>query len=460
MRHPVEISLRLRRLTDSGTTLALICGKKSTEVHFSLLPANIEVHPCSYSWRTAAHIVPALVEGAALAAELGEPGDKYASIAPHVLCFLQRFWIPSGGYVDSNINANDGRTGKDANSILASIHTFDPSLGCDASTFQPCSDRALSNLKSVVDSMRWYNINNGIPAGTAVAVGRYSEDVYYDGNTWYLNTLAVAEQLYDALYVWQQEESITVTDTSLSFFRELASNAATGTFASDTSTYTSLFNAVSAYADGFVDVVATYVPDDGSMSEQYSKGNGAPLGASDLTWSYASFLTASSRRAGTVPPSWANHTSISVPGTCQRTSAVGSYSSATATSFPENQTPTDGVPEPTWTPPPCETPTVVDVTFEVRVRTQFGQNVKVVGDADELGGWNTNEGVSLSASQYTESDPVWKGTVGLGAGEAIEYKYIIVNQDTSIVWERDPNREYTVPRSCREAVSKSDTWRQ
>lgn len=407
-----------------------------------------------------AYVVLALVEGAALAAELGKPGEKYAAIAPHVLCFLQRFWIPSGGYVDSNINANDGRTGKDANSILTSIHTFDPSLSCDASTFQPCSDRALSNLKSVVDSMRWYNINKDIPRGTAVAVGRYSEDVYYDGNPWYLNTLAVAEQLYDAIYVWKQEGSITVTQISLSFFQELVPDVASGTYASGTSTYTALFNAVSAYADGFVDIVASYIPEDASMSEQYSKDNGMPLGALDLTWSYASFLTASSRRAGIVPPSWANHTSISVPGTCQRTSAVGSYSSATATSFPENQTPTDGVPEPTWTPPPCETPTVVDVTFEVRVRTQFGQSVKVGGDADELGGWNTGNGVPLSASQYTESDPVWKGTVELGAGEVIEYKYIIVNQDGSVVWERDPNRGYAVPRSCRKAVSRSDTWRQ
>jgi len=417
-----------------------------------------EVNGSSFFTVAAQH--RALVEGAALAAELGKAGDKYANIAPQVLCFLQKFWIPSGGYVDSNINANDGRTGKDANSILASIHTFDPSLGCDASTFQPCSDRALSNLKSVVDSMRWYNINSGIPRDQAAAVGRYSEDVYYNGNPWYLNTLAAAEQLFDALYVWQQESSITITQTSLSFFRDLVSSAAVGTYASGTATYTALFDAVSAYADGFVEVVASYTPDDGSLSEQYSKDTGAPLGASDLTWSYAAFLTAAHRRAGVVPPSWANHTSLSVPGTCRRTSVAGSYSSATATSFPESQTPVRGVPEPTWTPAPCETPSVVDVTFEVRVQTQWGQSVKVVGDIDELGSWNTGNAVSLSASQYTESNPVWKGVVEIGAGDAIKYKYIIVNQDGSVVWEKDPNREYTVPKSCRQSVSRSDTWQQ
>ena len=44
----------------------------------------------------------ALVEGASLATELGQPGDKYSVIAPHILCFLQAFWVPTGAYIDSN----------------------------------------------------------------------------------------------------------------------------------------------------------------------------------------------------------------------------------------------------------------------------------------------------------------------------------------------------------------------
>lgn len=63
--------------------------------------------------------------------------------------------------------------------ILASIHTFDSgSTSCDRETFQPCSDRALANHKAVVDSFRdLYDVNRGIAAKAAVAVGRYSEDV-------------------------------------------------------------------------------------------------------------------------------------------------------------------------------------------------------------------------------------------------------------------------------------------
>lgn len=326
-------------------------------------------------------------------------------------------------------------------------------------TFQPCSDKALANLKAVVDSFRWYNINRGLPLGKAIAVGRYSEDVYYGGNPWYLNTLAVAEQLYDALYTWKQESSMNVTQTSLSFFRDLAPDIGTGTYDADSPTYTTLFSAASAYADDFVNMAAKYVPQDGSMSEQYSKNTGTPLGASDLTWSYASFLTAAARRAGIVPRPWANNTKISAPGVCQRMSVIGSYSRATKTSFPDNQTPISGKPTPTTSLPPCVTPTSVEVTFEVRVRTEFGQTMKVVGDIEEIGSWNTSEAVPLSASHYTDADPVWKGTVKLATGQTTEYKYIKVSPGGSVIWERDPNRVYMVPRACRTAVSRWDTWR-
>jgi glucoamylase len=79
----------------------------------------------------------ALVEGSALAALLGKSCTYCDSQAPQILCFLQTFWGPSQGYILANINQNNGRTGKDANTILGSIHVFDPTAGCDATTFQP-----------------------------------------------------------------------------------------------------------------------------------------------------------------------------------------------------------------------------------------------------------------------------------------------------------------------------------
>jgi hypothetical protein len=93
-----------------------------------------------------------------------------------------------------------------------------------------CSDRALANHKVVTDSFRSiYTINSGIAEGTAVAVGRYPEDSYQGGNPWYLNTLAAAELLYDALYTWNKQGYITVTSTSLAFFQDFSSSVTAGT---------------------------------------------------------------------------------------------------------------------------------------------------------------------------------------------------------------------------------------
>ena len=125
----------------------------------------------------------ALVEGIALAGQIGKSCPGCVSQAPQILCFLQSFW--NGQWILSNINENNGRVNKDANSILGAIHTFDPAAGCDDSTFQPCSAKALANHKVIADAFRSiYSINSGIPEGQAVSVGRYPEDVYMGGNPW------------------------------------------------------------------------------------------------------------------------------------------------------------------------------------------------------------------------------------------------------------------------------------
>ncbi len=139
-----------------------------------------EVNGLSFFTLAAQH--RALVEGNALAGSIGQSCPHCVSQAPQVLCALQRFW--NGNHIVSNIDVNINRNGKDANSVIASIHVFDPEAGCDDATFQPCSSRALSNHKELIDAFRFYQINSGIQAGNALAVGRYPEDVYQGGHPW------------------------------------------------------------------------------------------------------------------------------------------------------------------------------------------------------------------------------------------------------------------------------------
>ncbi|KAF5854936.1 hypothetical protein ETB97_010557 [Aspergillus alliaceus] len=392
----------------------------------------------------------ALVEGSTFAKSVGSSCPYCDSQAPQVRCYLQSFW--SGSYILANFGG--GRSGKDINTVLGSIHTFDPKAGCDDTTFQPCSARALANHKMVTDSFRSiYAINSGRAQNQAVAVGRYPEDSYYNGNPWFLTTLAAAEQLYDALYQWDKLGSLTITDVSLSFFKALYNPAATGTYASSTTVYKDIVAVVKTYADGYMQIVQKYAAPNGSMAEQYTKADGTQTSARDLTWSYAALLTAHNRRNAVVPAPWGQSAATSIPSACSPTSASGTYSSVVITSWPT----ISGYPGAPDTP--CQKPTTVSVTFEVKATTVYGENVKIVGSVSQLGSWNPNNAIALSADRYTTNNPLWTGTVNLPAGQSFEYKFIRV-QNGAVTWESDPNRKYTVPSACGvKSAVESDVWR-
>ncbi|OCB88871.1 glucoamylase [Sanghuangporus baumii] len=374
----------------------------------------------SSSFFTAAVQHRSLREGAALAMQIGQTSvvDGYTTQAANVLCFMQSFWNSGGSYMTANTGG--GRSGKDANTVLASIHTFDANASCDSATFQPCSDRALENLKVYVDAFRSvYSINSGIASTNAVATGRYPEDSYFNGNPWYLTTLAVAEQLYDAITVWNAQGSLNVTSVSQLFFSTFQSGVAVGTYPSSSSTFTSLISSIKSFADGFVSVVAQYTPSNGSLAEQYSKTDGTPTSAVDLTWSYAAALTAFAARDGFVPASW-GAAGLTVPSTCS-TGGSGSGGS-------------------------------VPVTFNVQATTVFGENIYITGSVDALQNWSPDNAIILNADNY----PTWSVTINLPASTTIQYKYIR-KFNGAVTWESDPNRQITTPSSG--SFIQNDVWR-
>lgn len=123
-----------------------------------------------------------LIEGSALATTLGVTCTG-CDQAPQILCFLQSYW--TGSFLEANINVNNGRGGHDANTFLGSIAIFDVEASCAGATFQPCSSKALASFKAYVDAFSGvYSINDGIAAGSGIALGRYPEDTYQGGNPW------------------------------------------------------------------------------------------------------------------------------------------------------------------------------------------------------------------------------------------------------------------------------------
>jgi len=95
----------------------------------------------------------------------------------------------------------------------------------------------------------------------------------------------------------------------------------------------------------------------------------------------------------------------------------------------------------------------VAVTFAVDAQTVWGENIFVVGNRAELGSWNTNNGVALSAATY----PIWRGTVQLPHDVTFEYKYIKKNEWGYVTWETGANRVRSTNSSC--AVTFNDVWR-
>jgi glucoamylase len=88
-----------------------------------------------------------------------------------------------------------GRSGYGAVPLTVSVLNFDPTLGCDSATFQPCSDRALSSLKVVGDAFREiYPINKKLSPNQSPFFGFFLEDKLYGGQ--------VKRQLAFSLLSW------------------------------------------------------------------------------------------------------------------------------------------------------------------------------------------------------------------------------------------------------------------
>ncbi|KAF2267267.1 1, 4-alpha-D-glucan glucohydrolase [Lojkania enalia] len=388
----------------------------------------------------------ALVEGSALGKKLGADTEAYDSEAPNILCFLQTYW--NGNYTVANVGIEQQRTGIDSNTILTSIATFDPEEGCDDALFQPCSHRSLANLKVYVDSFRTvYTINKKAKTGP-VATGRYAEDVYYGGNPWYLTTLAVSEQLYDAIQQWSTVRSLTITDVDLAFWKSIYPSAKAGTYKPRDRQWNKLLDSVLEYADGFVNIALKYTPASGALAEQYSRENGTAVSARDLTWSYASFVTMRSARLSATSnypqvPSWGAQTIKSVPKQCVASSAVGVYKPAIKAGAP-----------------PGSGQCTVMVTFDVNATTFYGENIYLSGNTTDLGNWRVFDAFAMSANEYTQERPLWTIDVELPANETIQYHYLRSQPNGTWIHETK-NRTYTVP-PCANVIGGNvtidDAW--
>eukprot|EP00882_Tetradesmus_deserticola_P003887 GHRQ01004111.1.p1 GENE.GHRQ01004111.1~~GHRQ01004111.1.p1 ORF type:complete len:251 (+),score=115.78 GHRQ01004111.1:188-940(+) len=97
------------------------------------------------------------------------------------------------------------------------------------------------------------------------------------------------------------------------------------------------------------------------------------------------------------------------------------------------------------------------VKFHVRYKTDFGQEVFLVGNCSALGDWDVLQGVRLVWS----AGHIWEGSVELPAGAHIQYKYVVRNSDGSVVrWQEGDNVSLELPGGPAEALALDveDSW--
>jgi len=300
-------------LLDHGGN-ALVTEVLWPSIHIDLLWITMVWNRTSYeldelsntnSYWTSSVQYHALRDGSRLAQKIGLTWDvpKFEATARSVLDFMQTFWDGNDGYLRASTDLS--RT-VDIASLFATVYNFDIEAGCDAETFQPCSDKALSTIKVSVERFKTlYEVTRNYPPNKGSALGLFFEETVFDGGQpWFISSFACAQALYYALSTWNHLGELDITSISLPFFQIFNADIKVGRYTRLSWEYYSLRRSIQDYADSFVELAAKYTPESGVFTDMFNKTDGSPVGAPGYSWGYASALMTFEARRGAIPRSW------------------------------------------------------------------------------------------------------------------------------------------------------------
>lgn len=250
----------------------------------------------------------ALRTGAKLAQQLGDEGAAryYLEVAKDIHAALEQHWSDSTGLIGATLNFKGGHDYKYSNIdiavVLGVLHA-----GFDSGEFSPLDDRVLATAQKIEESFRGiYSVNDpGRFPGLGTAIGRYPEDKYsgqankWEGNPWILTTAAMGELNYRLAAKLRAGASLDVTSRNLPFLHAAVGSTLGGQelkagmkIQAGSKEMAQLVAGLVARGDAFMKRVRMHANPDGSMAEQIDRNSGYMVSARDLTWSYASFITA------------------------------------------------------------------------------------------------------------------------------------------------------------------------
>ena len=109
----------------------------------------------------------------------------------------------------------------------------------------------------------------------------------------------MAQYLYSVASEYQAAGSLTVNNATAPFFAYYAPTAGlkSKTYSSNTKEFSSVIASLKGWGDAYIRRIKYHTPASGNLAEEFNRNNGIAQGAADLTWSYASLLTAAFARA-------------------------------------------------------------------------------------------------------------------------------------------------------------------
>ncbi len=291
--------------------------------------ARIWRQPCFDLWEelrgrhlyTQAVQYSALRSGAKFFSSLGESefAVRLDQEATEAELEIEKYWDSKRGYIGASINRevrphdpNYKDENLDTSVILAALHSHETRPQILSFT----SDRLLATAHALERAFTdEYTINHG---KATIAIGRFTDDVYFGGNPWYMTTAAFAELYYQIAHAISENGAITVSDENRDFLLSTLSHSGgsqktLATMVQADSRPSCILTAgqkistleplgkellikLRQKGDGFLEVIRQNTGEGGHLAEQFDRNTGAPISAVDLTWSYASYLSAILRR--------------------------------------------------------------------------------------------------------------------------------------------------------------------
>lgn len=252
----------------------------------------------------------ALYEGAELANEFGDSsaGRYYIEQAKFLETYMMRHWIEETGYYHEAISESDARgSGLDITVIMGLVYGRMFKTG-DA--FSVLHTRSLSTayfIRNCFENLYQINLKMKQTTGLGPLIGRYVDDVYDGdqnlyGNPWFITTNGFAEFYYTVADALLRAGSLELSFMSIEFFKQILPDIVLDehqilNYQRNRDLFDKIIAGLIQSADNMLEAAksfcATYA--DGTslhMSEQIDRRSGQQKSLGDLTWSYASTISA------------------------------------------------------------------------------------------------------------------------------------------------------------------------